>query len=426
MKKRLILLLVAAGCLLFSCASSSSKNANGNTEIQEQKVEEVKHPFKIQDSTYTELLNTSLMSVGNNYRLKKVIEKLRAGEKVCVACIGGSVTEGAGPSDFKDGYAYQFNKMLRAKYTPDGGKNVYFDNAALSGTPSPLGLVRYDSDVVQVLGQDPDLLVIEFAVNDGGECTNQRAFEAMIRKALCANENSAVIVLYASATYRNTQTQMKPVADYYRLPQVSLLDVTDKAIAAGNFTKEQYFTDMVHPTKEGHELMADCLIHLFDTVDSKNEVKPYPVPEEWYKAKAYTNFTRITGDDDCVKISKGSFKDTDANTQGLKKNNKPNFPQNWHHTSGKDSFVMDINCKSLLFVYKVQGTWLEEKFGKAEVYVDGKLVSTYDGGADGGWCNSEIRMLIDEEDAKNHKVEVKMAPGSEKLGFTIVAMGYTK
>ena len=29
-------------------------------------------------------------------------------------------------------------------------------------------------------------------------------------------------------------------------------------------------------------------------------------------------------------------------------------------------------------------------------------------------------------ETRNHKIEVKMAEGSEKLGFTIVAMGYVE
>ena len=58
------------------------------------------------------------------------------------------------------------------------------------------------------------------------------------------------------------------------------------------------------------------------------------------------------------------------------------------------------------------------------MYVDGVKVATYDGGAAGGWNNCETRLIIDEEVSANHVVEVKMAEGDEKKGFTIVAMGY--
>ena len=121
------------------------------------------------DTAYQKMVKTALVDTGNNYRLKTVIEKIKKGKKVYIAAIGGSVTEGAGPQDFKDGYAYQFFKAVKKEFAPGEGKNVYFNNAGLSGTPSLLGRLRYKSDVVDVFGHEPDLLIVEFAVNDGGE-----------------------------------------------------------------------------------------------------------------------------------------------------------------------------------------------------------------------------------------------------------------
>ena len=100
-------------------------------------------PMGIESEIYVELLNESIVSTGNNYRMKKVIEKLRSGENVYIAAIGGSVTEGVGPEDFKDGYAFTFFRKLKEEFTDNDGANVYFDCAGLSGTPSELGLLRY-------------------------------------------------------------------------------------------------------------------------------------------------------------------------------------------------------------------------------------------------------------------------------------------
>ncbi|MCR4954481.1 MAG: hypothetical protein K6A43_10455, partial [Treponema sp.] len=125
-----------------------------------------------------------------------------------------------------------------------------------------------------------------------------------------------------------------------------------------------------------------------------------------------------------------------ANSQSLKIGGNE-FPDNWHHTKGSESFKMTLNCKNLIFVYKHQGNWLSEKepFGKAEVYVDGKKIKahvdgkeedTFNGAKDGGWNDCVIEVIIDEAVAKEHTVEVKMIPGDEDKGFTILAMGYTK
>lgn len=44
---------------------------------------------------YNEMIKNSLISTGNNVRIKKVIEKAKNGEDVTIAYIGGSITEGA-------------------------------------------------------------------------------------------------------------------------------------------------------------------------------------------------------------------------------------------------------------------------------------------------------------------------------------------
>ena len=47
--------------------------------------------FNMSDSDYDKLVQESLVSTGNNYRLKKAIEKIKNGEKVWIAALGGSV-----------------------------------------------------------------------------------------------------------------------------------------------------------------------------------------------------------------------------------------------------------------------------------------------------------------------------------------------
>ena len=194
------------------------------------------------------------------------------------------------------------------------------------------------------------------------------------------------------------------------------------------FTHDEYFTDNVHPTLEGHQLVTACLINLINTIDKDKKDSAIKVPEKLFKTPGFNNLIRILGDDDNVKIVKGGFKDTDSQTQSLKKTNKGNFPINWYKqaTNENEPFVLNINCKNFIFTYKVQGSWLTEKYGEAEIYVDGKLFKTVDGGAKNGWNNCENLILINEKTSANHKIEVKMAKGSEDKGFTIVAMGYSK
>ena len=387
-------------------------------------------PFGLSSQVYSNLIEKTIVNTGNNARMKKVLSKIKKGEKVYIAAIGGSVTEGAGPKDFTDGYAYQYFRALKAKYAPGDGSNVLFDNAGLSGTGSLLGTVRYKKDVVDVLGHTPDLLIVEFAVNDNGDVLCQRSFESIIREALSANEDTAVLALYCAASYGNTSAQKKPVADYYSVPQVNMLEVVNEAMKNGTFKKEQYYSDYVHPTYEGHKFMCDCLMTLTEKLDKAKADAKVAVPAKSFITPDFYGMKQILGDDENVKITAGGFNQTDKSCQTIKKTNSSNFPKNWHHKlhmqPDETPFKMEITCKNLVFVYKVQASGSYEKFGQAEVIVDGRVVATYDGGKAGGWNNCEPNIIIDEPTASKHTVMVRMAKGSEKLGFTIVAMGYSK
>lgn len=383
--------------------------------------------FGIKQSEYNQLLDISLVSSGNNNRLKNVIEKIKAGEKVYITALGGSITEGVGPSSYLEGYAYQFIKKLGKAYTPNGGSNIEFNGAGLSGTPSLLGLVRYESDVVKPYNHTPDLLIIEFAANDGSGRDYERAFEALIRNALLENDDTAIVILYSAATYNIQQPWMQKIANHYDLPQVSVMDVVKTALNQGNFKSKDYYTDNVHPTKKGHELQADCLMNLISKTDTASLDEKNELPKnEYCSAPTFVGLKKIFGDSEDVKITAGGFKSVDISGQIVSKTQKTNFPENWFHQPGKagDSFVMNINCKNLIFVYQKHGTWDNLLFGSAEVYVDGVLVNTFDG--TGGWNNAVTEVIIDENQCKNHTVEVKMAPGSEKKGFAILSMGYSK
>jgi len=384
-----------------------------------------------ESEVYQQNLENALYSMGNNYRTKKVLEKLKAGETVYVAAIGGSVTEGAGPLDENKkelwhlGYAYKFRDKLQEKY-PEA--KIEFFGAGLSGTPSALGVIRYEKDIIDRLGQSPDILVIEFSVNDGGECTNTRGFERMIRNALEAKSDAVVIPLYAHATYQNTQDSMIPVADFYSLPQISIRNALDNPNSQVDLAKEgPFFADYVHPTKEGHNYMADCLMYLLEKSDSAAADSEVKVPAAYKNAKPFEDFHALYSNskDSNVEIQVGDFSDKDDNSQSIKIGGTE-FPDNWKHTSGTNGFKITLDCKGLVLAYKHQGNWLNEKFGKADVYVDGKKIKTFDGHSDGGWNDCVTEMLIDEETVANHTVEVKMAEGDETKGFTILALGYSK
>lgn len=73
--------------------------------------------------------------------------------------------------------------------------NVKFIKAGVGGTPSELGMIRFDRDVLRD-GQQPDIVVIEFAVNDEGDETKGDCYESLVRKVLNLPWKPAVILLF--------------------------------------------------------------------------------------------------------------------------------------------------------------------------------------------------------------------------------------
>jgi len=86
--------------------------------------------------------------------------KLDAGKNVRIAYLGGSIT--AAP-----GWRVLSRDWFQEKYPQAKVDEIH---AAIGGTGSDLGVFRLQNDALQ---HKPDLLFIEFAVNDGGAVPEQ-------------------------------------------------------------------------------------------------------------------------------------------------------------------------------------------------------------------------------------------------------------
>lgn len=374
---------------------------------------------------YQETLNKSILSTGTNGRLEKVIEKLKNNEDVTIAMIGGSVTEGAGATSFAGAYGEQFIFNLQETYPQ---APIHYYNAGLGGTPSTLGLMRYERDVTEVIGSNPDLVIVEFAVNDWEEPTNSRAYEALVRTILEKENDPAVILLYSVFQNKwNMQDNYIPIGNHYGLPMVSIKDATTYAYKTKNVDDAKFFADIYHPTNFGHEIMADCLTELFDRValaEVPDEIAP--LPENGKYALDFMNMHFVTSKNaNGAKIVPGGFNQTDTALQTFSRTTLPAFPDNWMHTasSGNESFTATLNCKNIMVSYKLSSS---DEFGFVYVYIDGEPVTELYGYQDGGWNNCDTVLVLDEDTAATHTLEIKMSEGMENYSFTILGIGYTE
>lgn len=377
----------------------------------------------------SEMIKRSLMQTGNNYRLKKAIEKARNGEEVIIAYIGGSVTEGEGAKPNMYCYAYQSYMYFQDTFA-NGGDNVKFVNAGMSGTPSTIGMIRYDRDVVEVAGAEPDILFVEFSVNDGDDPTQGDCYESLVVDALKSEKQPAVVLLFAVFKSQwNLQSRLAPVGQHYDLPMISIKDAIVPELNSGAMTDADFFADVYHPNNNGHQIMAECINYMFDVVDREvASTTDITIPDNPRIGNSFVGVQMIdsTTTDADIKISAGAFNGKDSTIGGFQHTpGAKTFPDNWMKISSAtgDSFKMELTCKNLILLYKSSNS---QSFGKAEVYVDGNKVATLNGYAAGGWNNPLLKILINDDTAAKHTVEIKMAADNEGKAFTIYGFGYTE
>lgn len=372
-------------------------------------------------------IERSLVSTGNNFRIKNAIEKAQKGEQVTIAYIGGSITEGAGTSGTDKCYAYKSYEYFKNTFGKDGGSNVKFINAGVSGTPSTLGMLRYDRDVIQ--RGTPDIVFVEFAVNDGDDPTNGDCYESLVRNILKGDSKPAVVLLFSIFPSKwNLQSRLAPVGQYYNLPMVSVYDAILPDLNSGALTTDEYFFDQYHPNLFGHQLYADCISHMFDVINSEEKAaNDITIPETSKIGKSFDGVQMITSKSTSsdYTVTPGSFTEKDAVIGTLQyDSSRKTFPDNWKRpatATANDPLKVQVTCKNFVVVAKSAGN-----FGKVDVYVDGVKKKTIDGTSGGAWNNPYSYVIFRDETAAQHTIEIKATDDTLAKNFTVMALGYTK
>ena len=374
---------------------------------------------------YRQALQDSVMSVGNNARLKKVIERAQSGEVITLATIGGSITEGAGASSYQECWASRFHIRFKTAYGAEDGGNVCFVNAGVGGTPSPFGYMRYKREIVnRVPGKDsdglPDVVVIEFSVNDWEEPTKHRCFESMVKEILDAPNEPAVILLFA--VFRNgfnLQDDLKKIGKNYDLMMVSIKDGFYNHFGK-ELTKDGFFSDEYHPTSLGHRIMTDCLMQ---AVTNAAEAETDAAPDLDVKPVYGTDFMglkTIFGDTETEEftVDRGGFPGSDSGSY----HNQPVgwvCGKNFYHNvkDSMDPLTVRGVFRKCLVAWKATNS---ASFGTAEILIDGRVVKTVKGGKD-KWGQSEVVLVLDEKEAAEHTLEIRVT--EEGKAFTVTAIG---
>ena len=399
--------------------------------------EEDDTPVRFDSPEYRAMVEKSLMNKGNNVRIKRALEKARKGQDVTIGFIGGSITQGAGAVPINtECYAYKtfqgFCDIAGRGYED----NVHFVKGGIGGTPSELGLCRYERDVLRNGKVTPDVVVVEFAVNDEGDETKGECYDSLVRKIYNGPGSPAVILIFAVFSNDwNLQDRLSPVGFAYDLPMVSTLNsVVDQFALKGNdrvVKKSQFFYDCYHPTNIGHRIMADGIINLLKIADAEpcddaevniSSIKP-PIGGEFENTLLYDRASEA----DYVSVDAGSFTDTDEVIQAVEMDLDVTYTKvyvnNWMHKgSNPDAtpFSMDVESSALFIVVKDSA---DPADGTASVYVDGEKVLDYDPHVV-GWCHSNAVIVFRGGELKKRHIEVVVNDPTKN--FTILGFGIVR
>jgi lysophospholipase L1-like esterase len=173
--------------------------------------------------------------------------------------IGGSVTAGSA-ADLGLEYAALTNEWVRNQ--PPYYSFLNRVNSGSGGTGSWYGLVRLATDVVAYA---PDVLTIDFAVNDADTAQHKATAEAFIRRLrtllpntrllfmpflLVANKDTDVTTNLKESVKQNWLT----LCAHYGIPYVDVAAKFAALVTAGTYHMNELLNDGVHPKNLGHQI----------------------------------------------------------------------------------------------------------------------------------------------------------------------------
>jgi lysophospholipase L1-like esterase len=229
------------------------------------------------------LLLTAIAATAAETRtLGRVFQKLKAGDEVAVAYFGGSITAAAG-------YRVKTFQWFRDTFPNAKLREI---NAAIGGTGSDLGAFRCGHDVIE---QKPDLVFIEFNINDGSPTNEFRkaTMEGIVRQLWSSKSKPEIVFLYTTSRDLNCARGSHPAAaKYYGIPEIDLQPPLIEALSRPDLPKpteaqlanpklnwkakgQVFMNDTVHPNDLGHTIYTDTIVAYLKT---QINAKPSPSP----------------------------------------------------------------------------------------------------------------------------------------------------
>lgn len=341
----------------------------------------------------------SISNRGNLFRLKQVMKKANAKEEITIGFIGGSITQGSLSTSPHNCYAWKVFEWWTGNYeiTP-----FNYVNAGIGGTTSHFAAARVESDL---LSKNPDLVFVEFSVNDESDEHFLETYEGLVRH-IYQSEKSPAVVLISNVFYdtgANAQLQHSKVARHYELPLISMQSAIYPAVRDGLIVAKDITPDNLHPNDMGHELVASVINYFLDRTlqevligEEQAFVKGgFPEP---ITANTYEDALRI--DNRNYKAFSVGFSEDESIQQDI----TDCFKNGWLSGGQKCEITFEVECSGAAIQYR---KYVSNNAPIAKVFVDDEKVAELDANFEETWGDKlELTTVMEHRELKNHKIKL--------------------
>lgn len=351
-------------------------------------------------------------------RLKNLMKRAANGESLVIGFLGGSITQGSLSSTPKNCYAYLVYEWWKKSF-PNAAFS--FVNGGIGGTTSHYGGARAWKDV---LCYRPDIVTVDFSVNDDANEFFEETYEGMLRRLLTAPSDPAVVVLnnVFYDTGKNAQDYHNRIADHYGIPHVSIKDTVYPDVESGKIVRADITPDNLHPNDKGHRLVADEICKLLDSI--KAEVEEETIAGENIEGKSTKTEASVLLP---APLTENAYEhsrliqiqDNEAILDGFlvdpieKKGMLDIFKNGWTaaHTNDRISFEIECSCLAVQYRKSVQ-----QPVPKAKAVIDGDEAHAVilDGNFTEDWGDClYLEPLLHHAEKKVHRIEITVTDAKD-------------
>lgn len=361
-------------------------------------------------------------------RLKNLMKRAANGESLVIGFLGGSITQGSLSSTPKTCYAYLVYEWWKKSF-PNAAFS--FVNGGIGGTTSHYGGARAWKDV---LCYRPDIVTVDFSVNDDANEFFEETYEGTLRRLLAAPSAPAVVVLnnVFYDTGKNAQDYHNRIADHYGIPHVSIKDTVYPDVESGKIVRADITPDNLHPNDKGHRLVADEICKLLDSIKAEMEEETIAgenIEGKSTKTEASVSFPAPLTENAYEHSRLIQIQDNEAILDGFlvdpieKKGMLDIFKNGWTaaHTNDKISFEIECSCLAVQYRKSVQ-----QPVPKAKAVIDGDEAHAVilDGNFTEDWGDClYLEPLLHHAEKKVHRIEITVTDAKDIVRpFYLVAL----